>query len=78
MSGNYIEGVNHSSEVYFMNFSFYVTDIETTGLDSHLHDVIELSMYRLGDDSDNAQQTWCLKPLTPETIESWRLARQRA
>lgn len=52
-----------------MNFSFYVTDIETTGLDSHLHDVIELSMYRLGDDSDNAQQTWCLKPLTPETID---------
>jgi DNA polymerase III epsilon subunit-like protein len=52
-----------------MNFSFYVTDIETTGLDSHLHDVIELSMYRLGDESDNAQKTWCLKPLTPETID---------
>lgn len=52
-----------------MNFSFYVTDTETTGLDSHLHDVIEISMYRLGDESDNAQKTWCLKPLTPETID---------
>jgi DNA polymerase III epsilon subunit-like protein len=47
-------------------FSFYVTDIETTGLDSHLHDVIELSMYRLEDD---AQKTWCLKPLNPEHID---------
>lgn len=52
-----------------MNFSFYVTDIETTGLDSHLHDVIELSMYRLGDTSEKAQMTWCFKPLTPETID---------
>lgn len=47
-------------------FSFYVTDIETTGLDSHLHDVIELSMYRLGDDS---QKTWCMKPLNPDQID---------
>lgn len=52
-----------------MNFSFYVTDIETTGLDSHLHDVIEISMHRLGDKTDRAQKTWCLKPLTPETID---------
>lgn len=52
-----------------MNFSFYVTDIETTGLDSHVHDVIEISMYRLGDTSEAAQKTWCLKPLTPETID---------
>jgi DNA polymerase III epsilon subunit-like protein len=52
-----------------MNFSFYVTDIETTGLDSHVHDVIELSMYRLGDTSENAQKTWCFKPLTPDTID---------
>lgn len=50
-----------------MNFSFYVTDIETTGLDSHVHDVIELSMYRLGDD---AQKTWCLKPLNPDHIDA--------
>lgn len=50
-----------------MKFSFYVTDIETTGLDSHVHDVIELSMYRLGDDS---QKTWCFKPLNPDHIEA--------
>ena|SRR5271166_3856896 len=52
-----------------MNYSFYVTDIETTGLNSHLHDVIELSMYRLGEEADRAQKTWCFKPLTPETID---------
>lgn len=52
-----------------MNFSFYVADIETTGLDSHAHDVIELSMYRLGDESENAQKTWCFKPLNPESID---------
>lgn len=52
-----------------MNYSFYVTDIETTGLDSHLHDVIELSMYRLGDPSETAQKTWCFKPLNPDTID---------
>lgn len=52
-----------------MNYTFYVTDIETTGLDSHLHDVIELSMYRLGDESDNAQKTWCFKPLNPDAID---------
>ncbi len=52
-----------------MNYVFYVADIETTGLDSHRHDVIELSLFRLGDNSENAQRTWCLKPLTPETID---------
>src|ERR1700681_4004762 len=52
-----------------MNFSFYVTDIETTGLDSRLHDVIELSLYRLGSDDESAQKTWCIKALTPETYE---------
>ncbi|MGI0058969.1 MAG: 3'-5' exonuclease [Nitrosotalea sp.] len=49
-----------------MNYVFYVADIETTGLDSHLHDVIELSLLRF---SDGAQKTWCLKPLTPDTID---------
>lgn len=52
-----------------MNFTFYVADIETTGLDSHKHDVIELSLYRLGADPELAQKTWCFKPLTPDTIE---------
>lgn len=53
-------------------FSFYVTDIETTGLDSHVHDVIELSMYRLGGNDPetiDAQKTWCLKPLNPDHID---------
>jgi DNA polymerase III epsilon subunit-like protein len=67
MYDNYIGGV--MGEVYFMNFSFYVTDIETTGLDSHAHDVIELSMLRLGDESENSQKTWCLKPMNPESID---------
>jgi CRISPR-associated protein Cas2 len=56
-----------------MNYVFYVADIETTGLDSHEHDIIELSLRRIGDDSDNGQKTWCFKPLTPETIDSTSL-----
>jgi DNA polymerase III epsilon subunit-like protein len=52
-----------------MNFSFYVVDIETTGLDSHKHDVIELSIARMGAEGETAQRTWCLKPLTPDTID---------
>ena len=53
-----------------MNYVFYVADIETTGLDSHAHDIIELSLSRLGDNSENGQKTWCFKPLTPDTIEA--------
>ena len=53
-----------------MNYVFYVADIETTGLDARKHDVIELSLHRLGDTSENSQKTWCLKPLTPETTEA--------
>jgi DNA polymerase III epsilon subunit-like protein len=52
-----------------MNFTFYVADIETTGLDSHKHDVIELSLYRLGDSSETAQKTWCIKPLNQDDID---------
>ena len=52
-----------------MKYSFYVADIETTGLDSHLHDVIELSLLRLGDTSEANQKTWCFKPLNPDTID---------
>lgn len=52
-----------------MNFSFYVVDIETTGLDSRKHDVIELSIARMGAEGDDAQRTWCLKPLNPDEIE---------
>lgn len=52
-----------------MNFSFYVIDIETTGLDSHKHDVIELSIHRMGVEGEAAQKTWCLRPITPDTID---------
>jgi DNA polymerase III epsilon subunit-like protein len=49
-----------------MKYEFYVTDVETTGLDSRLHDVIELSMLRL---STGEQKTWALKPTNVETID---------
>jgi DNA polymerase III epsilon subunit-like protein len=52
-----------------MNYVFYVADIETTGLDSHTHDVIELSLYRLGADPEVAQKTWCFKPLNTKDID---------
>ena len=52
-----------------MNFSFYITDIETTGLHITNCEVIELSLYRLIPESEEAQKTWCLKANTPETIE---------
>jgi DNA polymerase III epsilon subunit-like protein len=49
-----------------MKYEFYVTDVETTGLDSHTHDVIELSVLRL---STGEQKTWTLKPTNVETID---------
>ena len=49
-----------------MDYVLYVADCETTGLDSHLHDIIELSLLRL---NDGAQKTWCLKPLNPNEVE---------
>src|ERR1700722_3910244 len=49
-----------------MNYVLFVADCETTGLDSHIHDIIELSLLRL---TDGAQKTWCLKPLNPGEIE---------
>jgi len=49
-----------------MDYVIYVADIETTGLDSRLHDVIELSLYRL---SDGVQKTWCLKPTNLSNID---------
>ena len=53
-----------------MNHSFYVVDIETTGLHVTNCEVIEISLYRFGDESETAQKTWCLKAVTPETIEA--------
>jgi DNA polymerase III epsilon subunit-like protein len=49
-----------------MDYIIYVSDIESTGLDSDKHDIIELSLLRL---NDGAQKTWCLKPLNPDTID---------
>jgi DNA polymerase III alpha subunit (gram-positive type) len=49
-----------------MEYIIYVCDVETTGLNSHLHDVIELSLLRL---SDGAQKTWCFKPFSIENID---------
>lgn len=53
-----------------MSFVFYVLDTETTGFDEIENDVIELSIYRLNDDT---QKTWCLKPLNEKTIEAGAL-----
>ncbi|CAM6006079.1 unnamed protein product [Sphagnum balticum] len=50
-----------------MDYVLYVADCETTGLDSHLHDIIELSLLRL---NDGAQKTWCLKPINPSQVEA--------
>jgi DNA polymerase III alpha subunit (gram-positive type) len=49
-----------------MKYCLYVTDTETTGLDSHLNDIIELSMWRSSDDS---QKTWYIKPINFASIE---------
>lgn len=48
-----------------LKFGIYVLDTETTGL-SEEHDIIELSMYRLNDDS---QKTWLIKPFRTDNIE---------
>jgi DNA polymerase III epsilon subunit-like protein len=53
-----------------MEYVIYLTDTETTGLDSHTHDIIELSMYRL---SDDVQKTWFLKPLNADAAEQGAL-----
>lgn len=50
-----------------MDYVVYVADVETTGLDSRLNDVIELSLIRL---SDDIQKTWCLKPTNLENISA--------
>jgi len=50
-----------------MEYIIYLADTETTGLDSHNNDIIELSFYRL---NDGIQKTWFLKPLNYSTIDS--------
>jgi DNA polymerase III epsilon subunit-like protein len=50
-----------------MDYSIYVVDTETTGLDSHEFDIIEVSLYRL---KDAAQKTWLLQPTKPQNYEA--------
>lgn len=49
-----------------MDYVLYICDTETTGLDSRLHDVIEISIHRLTDD---VQKTWFIAPIHPENAE---------
>ena len=53
-----------------MDYVIYVGDTETTGLDSRLNDVIELSLCRL---TDGEQKTWCLRPINPGNIDQGAL-----
>lgn len=50
-----------------MKYIIYVADVETTGLDDHQNDIIELSLYRL---TDGVQKTWCIKPINPNKIDA--------
>jgi DNA polymerase III alpha subunit (gram-positive type) len=51
------------------NCVFYVADVETTGLDSRLNDVIELSLYRLGSGGpEESQKTWLIRPINFDNI----------
>lgn len=49
-----------------MDYVFYFVDTETTGLDSRINDVIELSALRM---NDGVQKTWTMKPTNLETID---------
>ena len=56
-----------------MTYSFVVTDIETTSLSLIDCGIIEISMLRLGDTSENAQKTWWLKPFDTDIIDAGAL-----
>ena len=43
----------------------YTVDIESTGLDPDLHDIIEICIWRTG---DSESKTWWLTPLNPDSI----------
>ena len=53
-----------------MDYAIYICDTETTGLDSRDNDIIEISFYRV---SDNTQKTWCMKPFNTDNIDSGAL-----
>jgi DNA polymerase III epsilon subunit-like protein len=49
------------------DYSFYVADCETTGLNFEKHSPIEISIYRLSNDD---QKTWLLQPINLNEIET--------
>jgi len=49
-----------------MDYCFYTVDVETTGLDPVLYDVIEVSIQRL---ADGEQKTWYMQPTNPNNYE---------
>lgn len=59
-------------------FVIYCIDTETTGLDSELNDVVEISMCRFsiinGDVVNREQKTWMLRALNPASISEEALA----
>lgn len=48
------------------DYSFYIGDVETTGLSLGDSEIIELSLIRL---NDEAQKTWLLKATKPDKID---------
>lgn len=50
-----------------MDYVIYVCDVETTGLDDRVNDIIELSIHRLTDD---VQKTWCITPFNTNNIDA--------
>lgn len=46
-------------------FELYLVDTETTGLDYMKNEPVEISIYKLSDDT---QKTWCLKPINMDSI----------
>jgi DNA polymerase III alpha subunit (gram-positive type) len=48
-----------------MSYVSYVIDVETTGTDPSINDIIEVCFWRIG---DAESKTWCLAPLKPENI----------
>jgi DNA polymerase III epsilon subunit-like protein len=49
-----------------MTYELYMVDTETTGLDPAINDPIEISIYRLSNDT---QKTWLLKPINKDAID---------
>ncbi len=53
-----------------MNYVLYFCDSETSGLDSHLNDVIDVSFHR---SSDGSEKTWSMKPINQNHIDAGAL-----